>query len=219
MQFSENWLRSLVNIDLDSQALNHALTMTGLEVEEMQPVAASFSKVVVAKILSAEKHPDADRLQVCKVDVGLGEPLQIVCGAANARAGLVAPCAMVGAELPGISIKQAKVRGIESFGMMCSSKELGISAEATGLLELDSNAVIGQDIREHLDLNDHLFTLKLTPNRSDCLSLTGIARDVAAITGATTSFDAITPVTAELPQTKNVLVTESAACPRIVDVW
>ncbi len=125
----------------------------------MQPVAAPFSKVVVAKILSAEKHPDADRLQVCKVDVGLAEPLQIVCGAANARAGLIAPCAMVGAELPGFSIKQAKVRGIESFGMMCSSKELGITAEATGLLELDSDAVDGQDIRVHLDLNDHLFTL------------------------------------------------------------
>ncbi len=216
MQFSENWLRSLVNTDLDSQALSHALTMAGLEVEEMQPVAAPFSKVVVAKILSAEKHPDADRLQVCKVDVGLAEPLQIVCGATNARAGLIAPCAMVGAELPGISIKQAKVRGIESFGMMCSSKELGITAEATGLLELDSDAVIGQDIREHLDLNDHLFTLKLTPNRSDCLSLTGIARDVGAITGAATKFEEISPVAAELQQTKNVAVAEQAACPRYV---
>jgi len=214
MQFSENWLRSLVNTDLDSQALSHALTMAGLEVEEMQPVAAPFSKVVVAKILSAEKHPDADRLQVCKVDVGLAEPLQIVCGAANARAGLIAPCAMVGAELPGISIKQAKVRGVESFGMMCSSKELGISAEATGLLELDSDAVVGQDIREHLDLNDHLFTLKLTPNRSDCLSIIGIARDVGAITGATTKFEEISPVVAELQQVKCVAVTEPAACPR-----
>jgi len=214
MQFSENWLRSLVNTDLDSQALSHALTMAGLEVEEMQPVAAPFSKVVVAKILSAEKHPDADRLQVCKVDVGLAEPLQIVCGAANARAGLIAPCAMVGAELPGFSIKQAKVRGIESFGMMCSSKELGITAEATGLLELDSDAVVGQDIREHLDLNDHLFTLKLTPNRSDCLSITGIARDVGAITGAATKFEEISPIAAELQQIKNVTVTESAACPR-----
>ena len=137
MQFSENWLRSLVDTDLDSEALSHALTMAGLEVEEMQPVAASFSKVVVAKILSAEKHPDADRLQVCKVDVGLAEPLQIVCGAANARPGLLAPCAMVGAELPGFSIKQAKVRGVESFGMMCSSKELGLTADATGLLGLE----------------------------------------------------------------------------------
>lgn len=214
MQFSENWLRSLVNTDLDSQALSHALTMAGLEVEEMQPVAAPFSKVVVAKILSAEKHPDADRLQVCKVDVGLAEPLQIVCGAANARAGLLAPCAMVGAELPGISIKQAKVRGVESFGMMCSSKELGITAEATGLMELDNDAVVGQDIREHLDLNDHLLTLKLTPNRSDCLSITGIARDVSAITGATTCFEEIRPVAVELEQTKSVTVIEQAACPR-----
>ena len=214
MQFSENWLRSLVNTDLDSQALSHALTMAGLEVEEMQDVAATFSNVVVAKILSAEKHPDADRLQVCKVDVGLAEPLQIVCGAANARAGLIAPCAMVGAELPGISIKQAKVRGIESFGMMCSSKELGLSAEATGLLELESDAVVGQSIREYLDLDDHLFTLKLTPNRSDCLSITGIARDVAAITGATTNFTKIVPATVELAEVKQVAVNEPAACPR-----
>ncbi|PKO47532.1 MAG: phenylalanine--tRNA ligase subunit beta [Betaproteobacteria bacterium HGW-Betaproteobacteria-22] len=214
MQFSENWLRSLVDTNLDSEALSHALTMAGLEVEEMQQVAAPFSKVVVGKILSAEKHPDADRLQVCKVDVGLAEPLQIVCGAPNARAGLLAPCAMVGADLPGISIKQAKVRGVESFGMMCSSKELGISAEATGLLELDSGAVVGQSIREHLDLDDHLFTLKLTPNRSDCLSITGIARDVAAITGAVTNFAKITPVPVELAEAKNVTVNEPAACPR-----
>ena len=214
MQFSENWLRSLVNTDLDSPALSHALTMAGLEVEDMQAVAAPFSKVVVAKILSAEKHPDADRLQVCKVDVGLAEPLQIVCGAANARAGLLAPCAMVGAELPGISIKQAKVRGVESFGMMCSSKELGISAEATGLLELDEHAIVGQSIREHLDLDDHLLTLKLTPNRSDCLSLTGIARDVAAITGAKTNFEAILPVSPHIQTIKQVAVSEPTACPR-----
>jgi phenylalanyl-tRNA synthetase beta chain len=214
MQFSENWLRSLVNTDLDSQALSHALTMAGLEVEEMQPVAVPFSQVVVAKILSAEKHPDADRLQVCKVDVGLAEPLQIVCGAPNARAGLIAPCAMVGAELPGISIKQAKVRGVESFGMMCSSKELGISVEATGLLELESSAVVGQSIREHLDLDDNLFTLKLTPNRSDCLSLVGIARDVAAITGANACFENISVIPATLKATKNVVINEPVACPR-----
>jgi phenylalanyl-tRNA synthetase beta chain len=214
MQFSENWLRSLVNTDLDSQALSHALTMAGLEVEEMQAVAAPFSKVVVAKILSAEKHPDADRLQVCKVDVGLAEPLQIVCGASNARAGLLAPCAMVGAELPGISIKQAKVRGVESFGMMCSSKELGITAEATGLLELDADAIVGQSIREHLDLDDHLLTLKLTPNRSDCLSLAGIARDVAAITGASTNFETILPALTSLKTTQQVNVVEQQACPR-----
>lgn len=213
MQFSENWLRSLVDTDLDSQSLSHALTMAGLEVEEMQPVAAPFSHVVVAKILSAEKHPDADRLQVLKVDVGQAEPLQIVCGAANARVGLIAPCALVGAELPGISIKQAKVRGVESFGMMCSSKELGLSAEASGLLELESHAVIGQNIREHLDLDDHVFTLKLTPNRSDCLSITGIARDVAAITGGKTNFQEIKPAAIELQASKQVLVAAQKACP------
>ncbi|MGB4811419.1 MAG: phenylalanine--tRNA ligase subunit beta [Methylophilaceae bacterium] len=214
MQFSENWLRSLVNIDLDSQALSHALTMAGLEVEDTQAVAAPFSNVVVAKILSAEKHPDADRLQVCKVDVGLVEPLQIVCGAANARTGLIVPCAMVGAELPGVSIKQAKVRGVESFGMLCSSKELGVSAEATGLLELDADAVVGQNIREYLDLDDHLLTLKLTPNRSDCLSLTGIAREVAAITGAKTQFETVTMVASQIQAAKSVEVSASAACPR-----
>ena len=219
MQFSENWLRSLVNTDLDSQALNHALTMAGLEVEEMQPVAAAFTKVVVGKILTATKHPDADRLQICTVDVGnivngVSVPLQIVCGAPNARPGLLAPCAMVGAELPGFSIKEAKVRGVESFGMMCSSKELGLSAEANGLLELDDNALVGQDIRQHLDLDDHLFTLKLTPNRSDCLSITGIARDVAAITGANTHFEAIEVVKADIQEAKLVVVNQPAACSR-----
>jgi len=182
-------------------------------------VAAAFTKVVVGKILSASKHPDADRLQVCKVDVGnvvngVSIPLQIVCGAPNARPGLLAPCAMVGAELPGFSIKEAKVRGVESFGMMCSSKELGLSAEANGLLELDANAVVGQDIRQHLDLDDHLFTLKLTPNRSDCLSITGIARDVAAITGATTHLEAITANVSDTHEARVVVVSEPKACPR-----
>ncbi len=214
MQFSENWLRSLVNTDLDSQSLSHALTMAGLEVEEMQAVAAPFTQVVVAKILSVEKHPDADRLQVCQVDVGLEEPLQIVCGATNARAGLIAPCALVGAELPGISIKQAKVRGVESFGMMCSSKELGITEEATGLLELPEIAKIGLDIRGYLELNDHSFTIKLTPNRADCLSVTGIARDVAAITGAQTKFTTYTTASVTYAQSKVVTVIEKNACPR-----
>jgi phenylalanyl-tRNA synthetase beta chain len=214
MQFSENWLRSLVDTDLDSQALSHALTMAGLEVEEVRAVAAPFNKVVVAKILTAERHPDADRLQVCTVDVGLDQPLQIVCGAANAHPGLLAPCAMVGAELPGISIKQAKVRGVESFGMMCSSKELGLSAEATGLLELPKDAPVGQNIREYLDLNDHVLTLKLTPNRSDCLSLTGIARDVAAITGGQTKFFAIDAVPAVVQQSKTIHIKTPEACPR-----
>ena len=213
MQFSENWLRQFVNPSLNSEALSHALTMAGLEVESLQPVGAVFSKVVIGKILSAEKHPDADRLQICKVDVGHAEPLQIVCGAANARAGLYAPCALVGAELPGISIRQAKVRGVESSGMMCSAKELGVALEANGLLELPEDAIIGQDIREYLALNDQLFTLKLTPNRSDCLSLVGIARDVAAITGAPLTLPAVQAVDVTDAATQSVNVIANAACP------
>jgi phenylalanyl-tRNA synthetase beta chain len=131
MQFSENWLRQFVNPNLNADALSHALTMAGLEVEEMVPAGVAFTKVVIGEIVEAAKHPDADRLQVLKVNVG-NETLQIVCGAANARVGLKAPCALVGAVLPGIEIKQAKVRGVESFGMMCSAKELGLVAEATG---------------------------------------------------------------------------------------
>ena len=214
MQFSENWLRQYVNPSLDSEALGHALTMAGLEVEGLQPVAATFNKVVVAQIISAEKHPDADRLQVCKVDVGSGESLQIVCGAANARAGMKAPCALVDAELPGFNIKQAKVRGVESFGMMCSAKELGLAEESSGLLELPASTTIGQDIRELLDLNDKLFTLKLTPNRSDCLSIVGIARDVAALTGTAISLPQIVAASVSSSAQKNVGVKETAACPR-----
>lgn len=214
MQFSEHWLRQFVNPDMDSQALSHTLTMAGLEVEELEPVAPDFTKVVVAEIISAEKHPDADRLQVCKVNVGTGEPLQIVCGAPNARAGLKAPCALVGAELPGFKIKQAKVRGIESSGMMCSAKELGLAAESDGILELAADAQVGQDIRELFDLNDKLFTLKLTPNRTDCLSIAGIARDVTALTGAALSLPIIEPVAVALSQQQAIKVSEPEACPR-----
>jgi phenylalanyl-tRNA synthetase beta chain len=215
MKFSESWLRTFVNPALDSAGLDHLLTMAGLEVEAQEKVAPDFSHVVVAKILSAEKHPDADRLQVCRVDVGLSEPLQIVCGAPNARAGLKAPCALVGAKLPGdFNIKQAKVRGVESFGMMCSAKELGTADESHGILELPADAPVGQDIREYLVLNDTLLTLKLTPNRSDCLSLLGVARDVSALTGAAL----IPPVLAKVEETGAnavaVRVDESSACPR-----
>ena len=213
MQFSENWLRQFVNPAIDSEALSHALTMTGLEVEEIEPVAAAFSKVVVGEIVSAEKHPDADRLQLLRVDTGAAEPLQIVCGAPNARVGLKAPCALVGAELPGFSIKQAKVRGIESFGMMCSAKELGLSEESSGLLELPADTRVGQDIRELLDLNDKAITLKLTPNRCDCLSILGVARDVAAITGADLHLPPIVETNAGHQAQHTVTVKESNACP------
>lgn len=212
MQFSEQWLRSMVNPSLDTAQLGHALTMAGLEVEELTPVAPAFSHVVVAEILEAAKHPDADRLQVCKVKVG-EEVLQIVCGASNARVGIKIPCALVGAELPGIQIKQAKVRGVESFGMLCSAKELGIATEANGILELPADAQVGQDIREYLDLNDSTYTLKLTPNRADCLSILGIARDVVAMTGAPITTPEIAAATISSKLTKAVSLNAAEACP------
>jgi len=190
MQFPESWLREFCNPPLTSQQLADTLTMAGLEVEECVPVAPPFSKIVVGAIVEAEQHPNADRLRVCKVDAGTGELLQIVCGAPNARVGIKVPCALVGAELPPgedgkpFLIKVGKLRGVESYGMLCSARELGLSEDHGGLLELAGDAPVGQDIREHLKLDDRLFTLKLTPNLAHCLSVYGIAREVAALTGA-----------------------------------
>ena len=191
MQFSESWLRQYVNPLLDSKALGHAMTMAGLEVEEQHSVAPPFTKIVVAQILSAEQHPDADRLRVCKVDAGTGQELQIVCGAPNARIGIKIPCALVGAELPPsevggkpFMIKLGKLRGVESQGMLCSGRELGLGDDHEGILELPADAPVGDDIRKYLDLDDQIFVIKLTPNKADCLSLIGMAREVSAITGA-----------------------------------
>ena len=191
MQFSESWLRQYVNPSLDSDALGRAMTMAGLEVEEQHSFAPAFTKIVIAQILSADQHPDADRLRVCKVDAGTGQELQIVCGAPNARAGIKIPCAMVGAELPPAEaggkpfmIKVGKLRGVESQGMLCSGRELGLGDDHEGILELPQDAPVGKDIREYLDLDDQIFVIKLTPNKADCLSLLGMAREVSAITGA-----------------------------------
>jgi phenylalanyl-tRNA synthetase beta chain len=214
MQFSESWLRSFVNPSLSSSELSHLLTMAGLEVEEMDAVAPAFDKVVVAQVLTKEKHPDADRLNLLTVDVGQGEQLSIVCGAQNVSVGMKAPCALVGAKLPGIEIKQAKVRGVPSFGMMCSAKELGLAEESSGLMELAATAPVGQSIRQHLDLDDHLITLKLTPNRADCLSLYGIAREVAALTGAKLEALAQPTFKAANSASRAVKVVAEAACPR-----
>lgn len=214
MQFSESWLRALVNPPLSTDELCHLLTMAGLEVEECRPAAADFADVVVARILSAEKHPDADKLKLCSVDTGEHGVLQIVCGAPNAAAGLVAPCALVGARLPGIEIKKARVRGVESHGMLCSARELGLSEDHGGLLTLPADAPLGQNIRSYLNLDDQLITLKLTPNRADCLSLTGIAREVAALTGAPLTLPAIEPVAAVHDETRAVVLDAPAACPR-----
>ncbi|WP_448098400.1 phenylalanine--tRNA ligase subunit beta [Luteibacter yeojuensis] len=185
MKFSENWLRELVAIDADRAALVHALTMSGLEVEEVTPLGEGLDGVVVAEIVEAVKHPEADRLQVCKVDAGQGEPLQIVCGAPNARVGIRVPLATVGATLPGgIQIKAAKLRGVESYGMLCSAKELGIDADASGLLELPSDAPVGKPLAEYMGLPDASIELKITPNRPDVLGLHGLAHDVAALFGS-----------------------------------
>jgi phenylalanyl-tRNA synthetase beta chain len=214
MQFSESWLRSLVNPELNTDQLCHLMTMAGLEVEQAIPAAPAFSHTVVAEILTAERHPNADRLQVCTVNVGAVEPLQIVCGAPNARAGLRTACAMVGAELPGdFKIKRAKVRDVESFGMLCSAKELGINEAAEGILELPVDARVGQPLREYFDLDDQLITIKMTPNRGDCLSIQGIAREVAAISGTPAQTVDCTPVAAVIADTLPVVIEATNACP------
>lgn len=214
MQFSEQWLRSLVNPPLDSEALGHLLTMAGLEVEEAEAVAPAFEGVVVAQIVEAEKHPNADKLKLCKVDAGQGQLLQIVCGAPNAAAGMKVPCAVVGARLPGFEIKAAKLRGVESFGMLCSARELGLSEDHAGLLELPGDAPLGQDVRTYLSLDDTRFTIKLTPNRSDCLSLLGVAREVAALTGEALVPPAIDPVTPTIDARREIVLDAPEACPR-----
>jgi phenylalanyl-tRNA synthetase beta chain len=184
MQFPESWLRTWANPDIDSQALAHRLTMAGLEVEDADPYAPAFSGVVAARIEAVENHPNADKLHVCRVNDGSGEPLQIVCGAPNAAAGLVVPLARIGAELPGgVRIAPVKMRGVISNGMLCSARELGLSQDHAGLLELPAHLEPGQDLREALDLDDTIYVLKLTPNRADCLSIAGVAREVAALTG------------------------------------
>jgi phenylalanyl-tRNA synthetase beta chain len=214
MQFSESWLRSLCNPALSTDELCHLLTMAGLEVEERSAAGADFSNVVVAEVLSVEKHPDADKLKLCSVNVGESAPLQIVCGAPNVAAGMKVPCARVGARLPGIEIKRAKVRGIESFGMLCSARELGLSEDHGGLLALAADAPVGEDIRRHFDLDDTLITLKLTPNRADCLSLLGIARELSALTGAPLLAPEVKPVAAVVADTRQVVLDAPASCPR-----
>ncbi|MBI2291646.1 MAG: phenylalanine--tRNA ligase subunit beta [Betaproteobacteria bacterium] len=213
MKFSENWLRTFVNPPLASRALADALTMSGVEVELVEPVAPPFDNVVVAEVLEVQKHPAADRLTVCSVSAG-GAPLQVVCGAPNVRAGIRVPLARIGARLPGIEIKQAKVRGVESNGMLCSARELGLAEDASGLLVLPADAPPGADIREYLDLDDQLFTIKPTPNRGDCLSVFGFAREAAAVTGG-----ALTPApTAAVPAASSdrieIALEDKMACPR-----
>ena len=222
MQFSESWLRQFVNPPIDSEALSHALTMAGLEVEERRSLAPPFTKVVVAEIISAEQHPDADRLRVCRVNAGPNHSdLQIVCGAPNARAGIKIPCALVGAELPPsevggkpFQIKVGKLRGVESNGMLCSGRELGLGEDHAGILELPKDAPVGEDLREYLHLDDQLFTIKLTPNKADCLSLIGIAREVAAITGAALCVPKREPLASTINERVSVNIMDADLCGR-----
>lgn len=220
MLIPESWLRSYCNPPLDTDQLAHALTMAGLEVESVRRGAPPFTHVVVGEIVAREKHPNADRLSVCTVNVGEAEPLTIVCGAPNARAGIRVPCALVGAELPPgedgkpFVIRQAKMRGVESAGMLCSARELGISEESSGLLELAPEAPVGEDLRAYLGLDEAVFEIKLTPNKADALSVYGVAREVAAITGAALDPEPRRAVSPTLGETLSVRVEAPDLCGR-----
>jgi phenylalanyl-tRNA synthetase beta chain len=216
MKFSENWLRQHVGIDATRDELAATLTAIGLEVEDMTVLGEALDGVVVARIVECAKHPEADRLQVCQVDAGQGALLQIVCGAPNARPGLCAPLATVGAKVGDITIRAAKLRGVESNGMLCSAKELGLDADASGLFELPSDAPVGSPLAEYLALPDASIELKLTPNRADCFSVRGIAFDVAAACGsAVVPLDA-TPMPALVGTQLDITLQAGADAPRYV---
>ncbi|VEH88319.1 phenylalanyl-tRNA synthetase subunit beta [Neisseria animaloris] len=212
MQFSYHWLKTQAQTELPAEDMAHTLTMAGLEVEEAETAAPAFNGVVIAEVKAVEKHPDADRLNVTQVDAGTGELIQIVCGAPNVKPGIKVPCALPGAVLPGnFKIKPTKMRGQTSNGMLCSSKELGLPEDGVdGLLILPADAPVGQNIRDYLDLDDTVFTLKITPNRADCLSIKGLAREVAALTQcsnvpvaiqtASINSDRIQPVRIDAPE-------------------
>ncbi len=216
MKFSESWLREWVNPEVNSDELAAQLTMLGLEVEGVVPAAAEFSGVVVGEVISLEKHPDADKLRICKVAVGDDEPLQIVCGAANVVIGMKAPCAKVGARLLGFKIKKAKLRGVPSMGMLCSEKELGLAESAEGLMSLPSDAPVGENIRDYLMLNDSVIEVDLTPNRGDCLSIRGVARDVCARNRLTLNDIEIAPVAAQIDDLLSVSLQAPERCPHYV---
>ena len=217
MRFSEQWLREWVAVPLDTAELAEQLTMAGLEVDSVEPVASSPKKIVVGKVLSVEKHPNADRLRVCEVDVGRTRPLTIVCGANNVAANLKVPTALVGAELPnGLKIKPTEIRGQKSSGMLCAAAELGLEEESAGLLILDKRAPIGAEIADYLGLDDNSIEVDLTPNRSDCLSVAGIAREVSALTGVRLKAPKMKSVRASSKRRLRVRVQAKADCPRYV---
>ncbi|KAA8731906.1 phenylalanine--tRNA ligase subunit beta [Acinetobacter qingfengensis] len=214
MKISENWLRTWVNPSVDSDVLADQLTMLGLEIDDSSPVAKPFTGVVIGEVLTVEQHPDADRLRVTTVNIGEGQPLQIVCGAPNVRAGLRVPVAIIGAVLPGdFKIKKGKLRGVESHGMLCGASEIDLEDKIDGLLELPEDAPIGINIRDYLKLDDRVIDISITPNRGDCFSIRGIAREVAVINKIHYQAPDIKDVTATIPDVKNIHL-ETKGVPR-----
>ncbi|WP_151799777.1 phenylalanine--tRNA ligase subunit beta [Acinetobacter nosocomialis] len=212
MKISENWLRTWVNPAIDSDTLSDQLTMLGLEVDELAPVAKPFTGVVVGEVLTVEQHPDADRLRVTTVNIGSGEPLQIVCGAPNVRAGMKAPVATIGAVLPGdFKIKKGKLRGVESQGMLCGASEIDLEDKIDGLLELPADAPVGLNIREYLKLDDNVIDISITPNRGDCFSIRGIAREIAVINQLQMNEPEIKSVDATITDEKKVVISTEGA--------
>ncbi|WP_411687605.1 phenylalanine--tRNA ligase subunit beta [Acinetobacter indicus] len=214
MKISENWLRTWVNPAIDSEKLSDQLTMLGLEVDDLSPAAKPFTGVVVGEVLTVEQHPDADRLRVTTVNIGSGEPLQIVCGAPNVRAGMKAPVATIGAILPGdFKIKKGKLRGVESQGMLCGASEIDLEDKIDGLLELPADAPVGVNVREYLDLDDNVIDISITPNRGDCFSIRGIAREIGVINQLPVTAPDIQEVAASIADEKKVVVS-TEGCPR-----
>ncbi len=214
MKISENWLRTWVNPAIDSDTLSDQLTMLGLEVDDLSPAAKAFTGVVVGEVLTVDQHPDADRLRVTTVNIGTGEPLQIVCGAPNVRAGMKAPVATIGAVLPGdFKIKKGKLRGIESQGMLCGASEIDLEDKIDGLLELPTDAPVGVNVREYLDLDDNVIDISITPNRGDCFSIRGIAREIGVINQLPITALEVKEVAATITDEKKVII-ETDGCPR-----
>lgn len=212
MKISENWLRTWVNPTIDSATLSDQLTMLGLEVDELAPVAKPFTGVVIGEVLTVEQHPDADRLRVTTINIGSGEPLQIVCGAPNVRAGMKAPVATIGAVLPGdFKIKKGKLRGVESQGMLCGASEIDLEDKIDGLLELPADAPVGVNIREYLKLDDHVIDISITPNRGDCFSIRGIAREIAVINKLQMNEPVINTVDATIADERKVVISTEGA--------
>jgi len=216
MKISENWLRQWANPDLSTDDLLHQLTMAGLEIDSIEPAAPKLDKIVVAFVEQLEKHPDADKLNLCQVNDGTGELVQVICGAANIKQGMKVVFAQVGAELPGIKIKKAKLRGVASFGMVCSAKEIGMAEASDGIMELPDDSIIGQSISELFELDDNIIEVDLTPNRGDCLSILGVAREVAANNNIKINPSDCSAVEASIDDSIGVDIKQTDSCARYV---